>query len=439
MPFETSQQSSQIDAVLLHTLDPAVAEQKKAPVDQTLELQKNLAQLQALYHMVDVVGRAAAIEDIYEVALDELQRTVRADRASVLLVDPDRVMRFKASRGLSEEYRKAVEGHTPWSLDDPNPQPILVPDILADPALSEYVPVFEKEGLRALGFIPLVDSGKLLGKFMIYFNTPHIVLNEEVRLAKTIASHIAFAITRKKSEEEIIEAAKTQRLLAEEAQEANLAKSQFLTMMSHELRTPLNAIGGYAELLEMGLHGTLNEEQLQDVTRIQRSQRHLLGLINDLLNFARIETGHIELRDEVVSIEESIVEVEVLLAPQITAKKLEYKRERSANGITCRGDHEKIGQVLLNLASNAVKFTPPGRDVVINWETGPAWVKITVTATGPGIPEGKLQAIFEPFVQLRQDVSRMTEGTGLGLAISRQLARAMGGDVTVVSEFGAGS
>jgi signal transduction histidine kinase len=382
--------------------------------------------------MSEAVSRAGALEDIYSVALDELQKTVGAERSSVLLLDADGVMRFKAWRGLSDSYRKAVEGHSPWSPGDTNAQPVLVPDVKADRELAAFAPVFDAEGIAALGFIPLVDAGKLLGKFMIYFKTPHVLQPGEIRLAQSIASHIAFAISRKKAETDMRDAEQSQRRLAESAQEANRAKTQFLTTMSHELRTPLNAIGGYAELLEMELHGSLNEEQRQDVCRIQKSQRHLLGLINDLLNFAKIESGRIELRDEVIALEDALVDVEVIVAPAINAKQLHYRRERSAGAISCRGDRHKIGQVLLNLVSNAVKFTPSGNDIAIEWSESPTTVQIHVIDSGPGVPPEKQELIFEPFVQLKNH-ERMTEGTGLGLAISRELARAMGGDVTVSS------
>ena len=399
----------------------------------TVELQRKYNELHAIYRMAETVSRAGALDEIYSVALDELQKTVGADRSSILLFDADNVMRFKAWRGLSDGYRKAVEGHSPWNPDDTNAQPILVSDVRLDASLAPYQHIFEAEGIAALEFIPLIDAGKLLGKFMIYFKTPHTVLDSEVRLAQSIASHIAFAISRKKSETDLRDAERAQRTLAEAAHEANRAKSQFLTTMSHELRTPLNAIGGYAELLEMELHGSLTEEQMQDVTRIQKSQKHLLGLIDDLLSFTKIETGHIELRDEVISLEDALIGVEVIVAPSINAKKLHYRRERSAGSISCHGDRDKIGQVLLNLASNAVKFAPTGSEVSIEWAESDAIVLVHVIDNGPGIPLEKQDLIFEPFVQLKSH-ERMTEGTGLGLAISRELARAMGGDVTVISK-----
>ena len=579
---------------------------KRDITDQRLaaaELQQKFDELQAVYRMTDAVVRADALEDVYAAALDELQRTVHASRASILLYDDDDVMRFKAWRGLSEDYRRAVEGHSPWRRDDRDPQPLLIPDVRDDPSLASLQPVLAREGIRAIGFIPLVYAGRLHGKFMIYFDEPHVVPPAKLRLAQTIAANITVAISRtterRRNERE-------QRLLAEagtllnssldyqetlrsvtrlvvpaiadwclvdltnedegytriaaaaadpadadlaerlrrryapmasaehsvwstahtgtselcttvtdevlqsmagdaehlemaramklksyicsplivrgrtigaitfatsrsrrrytaadvplceelarraalavenarlyrEAHEANRAKSQFLTTMSHELRTPLNAIGGYAELLEMGLRGPITDEQREDIGRIRRSQKHLLGLINDLLNFARIESGHVELHVEEMAVEEELTNVELLIQPQIVSKGLHYRRVTGDATLRCLADRDKLRQVLLNLVSNAVKFTPADGEVALDAQSADGMVQIHVSDTGPGIPTRKLEAIFEPFVQLTSPLTRTSEGTGLGLAISRELARAMGGDVTVASRVGQGS
>jgi PAS domain S-box-containing protein len=696
-----------------------VTEQRHAAA----ELRQKFDELQAVHRMTDAVTHAAALEEIYDVALDELQHTVHASRASILLYDDDGVMRFKAWRGLSDEYRRAVEGHSPWAPDDPDPQPVLIADVQADPHLTSLLPVLAAEGIRAVGFIPLVAAGRLHGKFMIYFDAPHVVHPAELRLAQSIAGHIAFAITRRRSDtalreseeryrrlvehspaavlvhsggnvvfvnpeavhllgatdpaqilgrpmlelvhpeyhavvvervrqissggsvprieekfvrldgtpidvevatiefsyqgkpaiqvvaSDITERRRTeqgQRLLAEagallnssldyqetlrsitrlavpaiadwclvdltddqggfariaassadpadadlarrllgnyaavpndaagvwrtarlgrsevmtevddavfaavapdaehlemaramglrsyicapltardrtigvitfglgksarrftaadlplaeelarraalavdnarlyrEAHEANRAKSQFLTTMSHELRTPLNAIGGYTELIELGLRGPVTPEQLEDLGRIQRSQKHLLGLINDLLNFARIETGHVELKLEDVSVEEELAAVQPLIEPLMTAKHIRYSQRHGERSVRCRADRDRMRQVLLNLLSNAVKFTAKGGEIALAWDAREGTVDIRVRDTGTGIPVHKLDIIFEPFVQLTNSLTRVTEGTGLGLAISRELARAMNGDVTVSSEVGKGS
>ena len=223
------------------------------------------------------------------------------------------------------------------------------------------------------------------------------------------------------------------------AESANRAKAEFLAVMSHELRTPLNAIGGYAELMEMGIRGPVTVQQQEDLRRIQTSQRHLLGLINEVLNYAKLETGsvHYDVRD--VPLRETVSAAESLVAPQARTSGLALAVTSCDGALVARADAEKLRQILVNLLSNAVKFTPSGGRIEVSCGASERTVTVRVRDTGIGIPADKLEVIFDPFVQVRADLTRPHEGTGLGLAISRDLARGMDGDLTVESTLAKGS
>lgn len=224
-----------------------------------------------------------------------------------------------------------------------------------------------------------------------------------------------------------------------EVEAANRAKADFLAAMSHELRTPLNAIGGYAELLKMGVRGEVNEQQKEDLERIVMSQRHLLGIINDLLNFSRIEAGKISYAVEPVNLPEVLDAVIQMIGPLATAKNIEVRRGDCLAGTIAIADRAKVEQIIINLASNAVSYTEAGGTVTVECGADGDRVWARVSDNGIGISAEKLEAIFEPFVQVGRTLSTGHHGTGLGLAISRDLARGMKGDLAVESRLGEGS
>ncbi len=224
-----------------------------------------------------------------------------------------------------------------------------------------------------------------------------------------------------------------------QAEEANSAKSRFLATMSHELRTPLNAIAGYAQLLTLGLRGPVTPEQLEDLGRIDRSQRHLLSLINDILNFARIEAGHVAIESGPVDLVAVLASLTEFVEPQLREKNLNFEIRNECGDAIARGDEDKIRQILINLLSNAIKFTELNGSITVRCSATRDTVQVIVTDDGGGIPADKLDAIFEPFVQVGRDFASTLGGTGLGLSISRDLARRMEGDIEVTSELGQGS
>jgi signal transduction histidine kinase len=237
------------------------------------------------------------------------------------------------------------------------------------------------------------------------------------------------------------------------AERADLAKSQFLANMSHELRTPLNAIQGYSQLIDLGIHGPVTDAQRETLARIDRAQRHLLGLVNDVLNFSSLGAGRVEYDMKEVVVADVVADVLPFVEPQLAQKRIAVEVRLPTSGAEVAAepparvwaDREKLGQVFVNLLSNAIKFTPSGRRVVVTFaeranDSGPTEMAFfQVSDTGIGIPREKLEAIFEPFVQVRPSYARAIGGTGLGLAISRDLARGMGGDLRVRSVEGEGS
>lgn len=223
-----------------------------------------------------------------------------------------------------------------------------------------------------------------------------------------------------------------------EAEAANKMKSAFLASMSHELRTPLNAIGGYADLLLFGVAGTIPPEQREYLDRLRRSQQHLLAIINDLLNFSRLEAGRITYDMRPMSLGEAVRAVLPMIEPQATQRGLTIRIEPTPD-YRAIADLPKVEQILLNLLSNAIKFTDRNGSITIEQFARGDHAGIRIGDSGIGIPADKLESIFEPFVQVGRTLATPHEGTGLGLAISRDLARAMNGDITVRSTIDEGS
>ena len=223
------------------------------------------------------------------------------------------------------------------------------------------------------------------------------------------------------------------------AEEANAAKGNFLAAMSHELRTPLNAIAGYVELLQMGIRGPLNEAQATDLERIKRSQRYLLGLIEEVLVFTQLDAHQLTFRIEDVHVDAVMRDAETMVEPQIRARGIRYSYDPCDPALTVHADREKTQQIVLNLLANSAKYTEPGGEVAVSCVSHNFSVQVRVTDTGVGIPPDMLNDIFEPFVQAGRRLNQPRDGVGLGLTISRDLARAMGGDLIVESALGVGS
>ena len=348
-------------------------------------------------------------------------------------------------------------------------QPYVVDDVETDSRVPEADrPIYALVGIRAVISVPLLKAGRFVAGMAVHQRTPRRWTSDEVALVRTVAQRCWESLERarvvrllRESEAalrataaqliERTDLAEQARLAAEaaksSAEAANRAKSEFLSTMSHELRTPLNAIAGYTQLMSMGLRGPLSEQQRQDLERIDRASQHLMGLVTDVLNFARIDAGQLELHVIDFELATVISDLEPLIAPQFGAKGVGFDHD----GCSCdtsdrphvvRADPEKFRQILLNLLTNAVKFTEAGGRVSLACESDVAAnvVRVRVSDTGRGIPAHQLDAIFAPFVQVdRHRTHESQQGVGLGLAISRDLAYRMDGDLTVDSTPGVGS
>lgn len=314
-------------------------------------------------------------------------------------------------------------------------------ELMDDPSLdSRYRSILQALGFCSYMVVPLKARGRLLGAFTFLGVDPsHRFKPRDLLFAEDLAARTAMSMDNIRLFEEAEHAKEEAVAAGARAALADRAKTDFLATMSHELRTPLNAIAGYAELLELGMRGPVTEQQRESIVRIRKSQQHLLGIVNDILTFAKTETGRIPLHLEVTPLSAALKEVHFLVEPMLAELDVQYNCETCDGGLAVIADRDRLHQILVNLLSNAAKFSARGGPVRVRSEIREHLVAIHVEDKGRGISEDKLEAIFEPFVQLSTGLTRTADGSGLGLSISRELARMMGGDVTVKSEEGVGS
>jgi len=387
-----------------------------------------------LQRLTAALSAARNIREVGEVVFEEALPAVDAGAGALGLVDDKREwITVRSDRGYGEVPAWArnirVSEKLPMAEAIRTGKPVILRtraerDRLY-PNVSELLQEYESTTVW-----PLRARGKTAGAISIHFRKQ--LTDDALELMQAFAQQAGQALERA-----LLYQGESQ--ARERADEANRAKSEFLAAMSHELRTPLNAIGGYADLIAMGVRGPVTAEQRDDLDRIKRSQQHLLGIINDILNFSRIEAGQATYDYSAVPISDAMATVGHMIEPQATMKGLRVEVRECPADIIAWADRSKVDQILLNLVSNAVKFTKTGCVTLSCAWHDENYVRVTVTDTGSGIPEEQLEKIFEPFVQVGRSLTQQHEGTGLGLAISRDLARAMGGEISVVSEVGQGS
>jgi len=387
------------------------------------------------------------VEEVFDRMTRLAVKVLGVPAAFLSLVDSNRDF-YKSASGFGEPLRtnRELKGRTFCHYAIQSPSPLIIDDTVSHPVYSQVATV-KSLGVGAYLGVPLVmENGHAIGSFCAIDVKPrHWTLTEIEVLSELAASakrEIELRIATR-GERAARLSAEAARITAEEA---NRAKSDFLTVMSHELRTPLNAIGGYADLMEFGIHGPVTPAQSEALGRIKRSANHLLGLINNVLNFAKVESGQIEYQLAPVPLARLLGDTESMIVPQMQAKKLTYTNSSCGEDINVQADAEKLRQILLNLLTNAVKFTGPGGRITMSCtDLEPAddararRICVRVLDSGIGIDPSKLESIFEPFVQINSRSELTNDGVGLGLAISRALARDMGGDLFAESTPGSGT
>jgi signal transduction histidine kinase len=392
-----------------------------------------------LQAMTAVLAGTKTMEELGSAFSRQVREISEADTCIVHRLTPDgEFIEALGSSGYSEEYagawqRVPLSARTPGTdaIRSKTPQWWPNPESVAAmyPHLAGLMRASSRE---ALAVVPLMNGDTPLGVMSLGYRQRRAFDATLREYLLALGNRCAQAMERAQFYESESEARR-------DAEEANRAKGEFLAMMSHELRTPLNAIDGYAELLEMEIRGPLTNAQRNDIGRIRKSQRVLLGLITDILNYVRIEAGQVQYVTEGVRIADLADSVIPLVAPQADLKRLDISVRPSADAAVAIADSDKLQQVLLNLLSNAVKFTNEGGGVSLEWSVCDSRVEIRVADSGIGVPQERLESIFEPFVQVDTSLTRVHHGTGLGLAISRELVRGMGGDLRVESTVDVGS
>src|SRR5215472_4541148 len=401
------------------------------------ELRQSLQQQTATAEVLKIISRSAfALRTVLQTLVESAARLCDADKASIIRERDGAFYRAEAY-GFSREYLDYVQ-HSPVKPDRGSAsgrallegRVIHIADATADPEYT-LTDVQRLGGYRTVLSVPMLREGVPIGVLAVLRTDVRPFTDKQIELVTTFADQASIAIENVRLFDEIQDKSR-------QLEEASQHKSQFLANMSHELRTPLNAILGYSELMRDGAYGELSDKMLGVLKRLEEQGKHLLGLINDVLDLSKIEAGQLVLSLNYYSIKDMMQGVYLAVEPLAGNKKLNFKLEVPPNLPPARGDERRLSQVLLNLVGNAIKFTDTG-EVAMKVSTAHGSYTVAVRDTGPGIAEADQVKIFEIFQQSESTHTKAKGGTGLGLAISKRIIEMHGGRIWVESQPGQGS
>ncbi|MFN7995704.1 MAG: GAF domain-containing sensor histidine kinase [Bryobacteraceae bacterium] len=406
-----------------------------------MNLRQRYEELSVVADIASAMLSPLELQQLLDVALEKGSQAIGARSGSITLLSPDKGrLEFAAVYNLSPDYgeRFRLMGLLPADETSPSGRavttrkPYWVADVSRHKLCQSWKHITIGEGVRALICVPLIVRDEVLGSLNQYMAEPHRFTRREVRLLEVVAQQVSLAVERARLYDQLKQQHETVLLGSER-------KSRFLATMNHELRSPMTAIVGFADLLKEQIPGPLNADQMRQVRMISASAQHVMAVINDALDVARIEAGKLECLIEPVDATTVMAEVTEMMTPLARAKRLDLACQKPGEQLTLRCDRQRCKQILVNLVSNAIKFTPQGRVEVRGFRDalGPHRGRIAVSDTGIGLRPDQVPLLFQDFQQLPTPYQQL--GTGLGLSISRKLARLMGGDIEVKSDYGHGS
>ena len=410
-------------------------EVRTAELEETLRYQKASAGILGI-----IASSVENTQPVFDAIARAAAGVIQNARVQLFLVR-DGMMHHVGGTGLTDEQRQRLRDLFPSPLEKSSyggvaiveKRVVHVPDVLADQHQPEInKAVTERTGLRAILVVPMMREGEAIGCITTSFTEPGVFTDKQIALLKSFSDQAVIAIENARLFHEIQDKSRQLEI-------ANQHKSDFLANMSHELRTPLNAIIGFSEVLVEKMFGEVNDKQLDYLKDIHSSGRHLLSLINDILDLSKIEAGRMELDVADFDLRSALENAITLVRERAQRHGIALSLDVDPSLGNFRGDERKFKQILLNLLSNAVKFTPEGGKVGVVARPGANAVEFSVSDTGVGIAAADQDLVFEEFRQVGKDYTRKAEGTGLGLALTRRFVELHGGTIRLESTPGKGS